>query len=133
MSAERASYLDSSAIVKLVVREPESRALRMHLRTRPIRASCGLALVEVLRAVRAHGPAAVARARAILSAIHVVHLDEALLNAAAELDGSILRSLDAIHLAAAQAFGSDLGAVVTYDARMSEAAQALGLPVIAPA
>jgi hypothetical protein len=43
-----------------------------------------------------------------------------------------MRSLDAIHLAAALGLGGDLGAVVTYDASMSDAAQALGLPVIAP-
>jgi predicted nucleic acid-binding protein len=43
-----------------------------------------------------------------------------------------MRALDAIHLAAALGLGTDLGAVVTYDARMSSAAQALGLPVIGP-
>jgi hypothetical protein len=43
-----------------------------------------------------------------------------------------MRSLDALHVAAALGLGSDLGAVVTYDARMSEAPQALGLPFVGP-
>jgi len=44
-----------------------------------------------------------------------------------------LRSLDAIHLAAALELGDELEAVVTYDSRMSSAAEAQGLDVAAPA
>jgi predicted nucleic acid-binding protein len=44
-----------------------------------------------------------------------------------------LRSLDAIHLAAAQTVGDDLRAIVTYDRRMADAAGALGLVVQTPA
>jgi hypothetical protein len=47
--------LDSSAILKLVVLEPESQALRRYLQGEPARASCVLARVEVLRAVARHG------------------------------------------------------------------------------
>jgi len=43
-----------------------------------------------------------------------------------------IRSLDAIHLATAQQFGADLARIVTYDERMSRAAQALGIVVAAP-
>ena len=64
-----AVYLDSSAIVKLVVRERESSALRRFVRTRHERVSCALARTEVLRAVRHLGPAAVNRARRILRRI----------------------------------------------------------------
>ena len=59
-------YLDSSALVKLVIAEPESQALRRYLRSEPQRASCALARVEVLRAVRSHGAKALARARQVL-------------------------------------------------------------------
>ena len=41
-------------------------------------------------------------------------------------------ALDALHLATALSRGNDLAAVVTYDSRMSAAAPALGLTVIAP-
>jgi predicted nucleic acid-binding protein len=125
-------YLDSSALVKLVVAEPESRALRRYLRREPERASCALAKVEVVRAVRPHGPAAVTRARRLLRRVDLIRLDDELLNEAASLDPAVLRSLDAIHLAAAQAFADDLSALVTYDERMAAAARILALRVMTP-
>ena len=133
MSAEAAVYLDSSAIVKLVVAEAESRALTDYLRDHPSRVSCALARVEVIRAVRPHGAAAVGRAGQLLARISLLRLDDALLDAAAELEGTTLRSLDAIHLAAARAFGDELAEVVTYDRRMADAAHRFGLAVSAPA
>jgi hypothetical protein len=125
-------YLDSSALVKLVVAEPESPALRRYLRGEPERASCALARVEVLRAVRGHGPAAFTRARRLIQRISLVRIDDALLDAAATLDPGIVRSLDAIHLAAAQIFGDEMTALVTYDSRMATAATLLELQVAAP-
>ncbi|MBW8059922.1 MAG: type II toxin-antitoxin system VapC family toxin [Solirubrobacterales bacterium] len=133
MSAEAIVYLDSSALVKLVVREAESEALVGYLAEHPSRASSALARVEVIRAVRAHGQAAMVRARQLLERISLLHLDEALLDQAAALDGAVLRSLDAIHLAAARVLGDDLGELVTYDRRMAEAAERIGIPVSAPA
>ena len=125
-------YLDSSALVKLVITEPESLGLRRYLRRHPRRASCALARVEVLRAVRPQGPAALTRARRLLQRLHLVQIDDELLEAAAVLDPGVLRSLDAIHLAAAQVFGDDLTAVVTYDRRMATAADLLDLKVDGP-
>jgi predicted nucleic acid-binding protein len=125
-------YLDSSAIVKLVIVEAESTALQKYLRRQVQRASCGLARVEVLRVVRPHGAAALARARRVLRRIDLVQLDDELLDDAGTLDAGVLRSLDAIHLAAARVFGDDLTAVVTYDDRMVRSASILGLPVAAP-
>ena len=132
-SARRAVYLDSSALVKLVVAEPESAALRRWVRTRPLRVSCALARVEVLRAVRSHGDRAAALAHRVLSGVRLLRLDDDLLDRAAALDPAILRSLDAIHLAAAATFGASLEAVVTYDVRMTDAAALAGLPVASPA
>ena len=125
-------YLDSSALVKLVVVEPESSALRRYLADEPERASCALARVEVIRAVRVHGPSTVSRARRLLQRLNLVEVDDELLEAAAALDPRILRSLDAIHVAAAQLLGEELTAVVTYDRRMAAAAQLLDLTVAAP-
>ena len=133
MSAEAPVYLDSSAIVKLVVMEPESGALADHLRARPRRVSCALARVEVIRAVRPQGEHAIRRARALLDRISLLRLDDVLRDAAAALDGPALRSLDAIHLAAARALGRELGEIVTYDRRMAAAAGDLGIAVRAPA
>lgn len=125
-------YLDSSALVKLVIAEEGSAALRRYLRQQPDRASCALARVEILRALRPHGPAALTRARRLLQRVHLVQLDDELLEAAAALDAGVPRSLDAIHLAAAQVLGDELTAVVTYDRRMAAAAALLGLTVDAP-
>ena len=133
MSAEAVLYLDSSALVKLVVAEDESGALLEYLRDRPARTSSALARVEVVRAVRPHGARAIGRARQMLSRISLLRLDDSLLDAAAVLEGDTLRSLDAIHLAAAQTIGGDLAEIVTYDHRMADAATNAGLAVAAPA
>jgi predicted nucleic acid-binding protein len=133
MSVETAVYLDSSALVKLVVRERESRALRRYLRQYGRRVSCALARVEVARAVRPQGAAAVARAAGLLQRLDLIALDDPLLDAAAALEGTSLRSLDAIHLAAASLIGGELESVVTYDVRMGAAATGLGFRVASPA
>lgn len=129
-------YLDSSALVKLVVKESESDVLRAYLRRHRSdgRLTSVLARVEVVRAVAAGGPEAVGQARRQLARVDQLALHPALLDAAAALAPGIrLRSLDAIHLAAAMSLGSELRAVVTYDQRMQDAAQQLRLSVAAPA
>jgi predicted nucleic acid-binding protein len=118
--------------VKLVVREPESSALRAYLRRERQRLSCGLARTEVLRAVRPLGPAAIETARRVLRSVALVRLDDALLDAAGMLEPRMLRSLDAIHLAAAQLVAPTLHAVVTYDRRLAAAATSLGFTVATP-
>jgi predicted nucleic acid-binding protein len=128
-------YLDSSAIVKLVQHEPESAALRRYLRkyNESLRVTSALARVEVVRAVLAGGPAAVAHARRQLGRMYHIGLDLDVLDQAATLaPAGRLRSLDAVHLAAAQVLGDDLQAVVTYDERMADAAAALRMPVTTP-
>jgi uncharacterized protein len=128
-------YLDSSAIVKLVQHETETEGLRRYLRDHhgDERVSSDLARVEVVRSVLGGGPNAVAHARRQIARLHLVSLHLDLLERAAMLaPGSLLRSLDAIHLATAQLMGADLRAVLTYDMRMIEAADALGLAVASP-
>ena len=128
-------YLDSSALVKLVQRETESDALRRFLRRHHADqlVTSALARVEVVRAVLIGGPAALAQARRQLSRLDQIVLGTEVLDRAATLaPNAQLRILDAIHLAAAQVVGADLRAVVTYDRRMADAAQALGLVVERP-
>jgi uncharacterized protein len=132
MSAEVA-YLDTSAAVKLLMTEPESAALRRWLRRRPERASAALLRVELVRVVRRAGlPRLILEARKLLAGVHLIRLDDALLDRAAELDPTDLRSLDSIHLAAASSLGDDLAAVITYDDRLLAAAVSLGLPTAMP-
>jgi predicted nucleic acid-binding protein len=127
-----ATYLDSSAIVKLAVREPESLALRRYLRRRQPLISSGLARTEVLRALLPAGDAAVARGRSVLQRVDLIRVSDRILNAAGLLRPAELRSLDAIHLATAQALGDELKALVTYDDRMVTAATRLGHRVVQP-
>jgi hypothetical protein len=68
-----------------------------------------------------------------LRRIDLIRLDDSLLDGAGMLDPRILRSLDAVHLAAALLIAPELDAVVTYDRRLAEGALLLGLPVEAPA
>ncbi len=127
-------YLDSSAIVKLVVPERESRALRRYLAVRYDRIASGLVRVEVFRALRrAHAwePATRHGAEQVLEGIALLAIDEPVLRAAAHLQPERLRSLDAVHLATALSL-EGLEAVVTYDQRLLDATVAAGLKVAAP-
>lgn len=127
-------YLDSSAIVKFAVTEPESDALstwRAHLHTDDVLMTCELAVAEVVRAVRrVDGDVAVALAH--LDSLEQLVIDRDLVLAAGEVAPSSIRTLDAIHLAAALAPGEELRAVVTYDTRMADAARGLGIATLAP-
>jgi uncharacterized protein len=128
-------YLDSSALVKLVQREPETEALRRFLRRfrEDQRVGSELARVEVVRSVLSGGPTAVAHARRQLSRLYMVAADRGVLDRAATLaPGSLVRSLDAIHMASAELLGSELRAVVTYDVRMAQVAAVIGLTVEMP-
>lgn len=125
-------YLDSSAIVKLVVAEHESDALRSGLG--PDIASSALARIEVVRAVRrSEGDRLTPAAEAVLEALDLVAVDAGILRAAAVFDPPSVRTLDAIHLATAAEFGNDLEVLITYDERMAVAASDAGFDTWAPA
>jgi predicted nucleic acid-binding protein len=126
------TYLDSSAIVKLAVAEPESAALRRHLRRRRPLVSSALARTEVVRALLGSGPDAVAAGRAVLADLDLLRVNDRMLNGAAVIEPLEVRSLDAIHLATAQQLGSELSQLVSYDERMLDAAQRIGVPTASP-
>lgn len=129
-------YFDSSAVVKLVQRERESAALRRFLRRHQgdVQVTSALARVEVVRAVAAGGPAAVAHARRQLGRLHQIAVDITVIDTAALLaPDTLLRSLEALHLASASLLGADLRAVLTYEERIGSAAASMGLMVSAPA
>ena len=127
-------YLDSSAIVKLVVREPESAGLFEWLSAWPERISSAIARVEVLRALGRSRAEESARHRAldVLDRIALIDIDRPVLDAASELRPLDLRSLDAIHLATALSVRSELAGLVTYDQRLAAAATRSRLGVWAP-
>jgi predicted nucleic acid-binding protein len=127
-----AVYLDSSAIVKLAVREPESDALRRHLRRRRPWVSSALARAEVLRALLPAGTTALEAGRQVLARCDLIRVNDAVLNRAGTMLPPDLRTLDAIHLASAWRLGRDLGELVTYDERLAAAGRQAGLRVTAP-
>jgi uncharacterized protein len=132
MSANRATYLDSSALVKLAVREPESAALRRYLRRRRPLITSALARTEVTRALLPLGQEAVRRGHDVLARVDQVRITDRVLDAAGAMLPVELSSLDAIHLATAQQLGAALARVVTYDERMTAAAKQLGVTVTRP-
>jgi uncharacterized protein len=127
-----ATYLDSSAVVKLAVRESESDALRRYLRRCHPLISSALARTEVLRALLPAGEPALAAGRRTLDRIDLVRVNDRVLNSAGLLLPADLRSLDAIHLATAARLGADLREIITYDNRMAATARSLGYEVAAP-
>jgi len=130
----RVLYLDASAIVKLVVREVETDALRAFVDESQLVTS-EIALTEVPRAahLRTGSVEVFERADTVLRRFDLVALDEELHRAAASRPPSELRTLDAIHLVSAIRVGQQLGAIVVYDRRLADAAREAGILVEAPA
>jgi predicted nucleic acid-binding protein len=142
-------YLDSCALVKLVLAEKETPALEAFLAGRWSELlSCQLALTEVFRVVRrsCHDPQRrlvvdpvirderLATAARLLDRIDLLVVDRAVFTAAAVYDDDPhVGSLDAIHLICAREIGDALTDFVTYDKTLARAATAAGLPLAQPA
>lgn len=126
------AYLDSSALVKLIAIEAETAALRQELRRWPERTASQLAAIEVTRTAQRLGGHAPALAARVLAGLRLLAIDP-VVPAAMQIGGTMLRTLDAIHLATAVSISQQLGTLITYDHRMRSEAQALGLPVLSPA
>lgn len=130
-------YLDSCAAIKLFKDEVESEALEEWLvKQSPDRQiTSQLSRTEVRRGLHACGahPDAHLRADQWLQRCSHVTLTSAVYDKAGQLSpGTALRSLDAIHVAAALELGSALAHFVTYDKRLAALAAQSGLPVVAP-
>ena len=131
-------YLDASAVIKLVVDEPESEALRTFIAGADL-VSCELVLTEVPRAIRRAAARdgrlpldiLIARAGQTIDSLALAPLDRGLLLAAGALAEPVLRALDAIHVAAAADLGP-IDAFVTYDQRQAAAARLAGMRTMSP-
>jgi len=128
-------YLDTSALVKLVRREPESDALADWLDSQgSIPWVCStLVEVELPRALRQSDASLIADVPAMLARVSRYEIDPVVRAAAGACPDPDLRSLDAIHLATAKGvFGDSLTAFVAYDDRLLAAAMDQGLAVVQP-
>jgi predicted nucleic acid-binding protein len=127
-------YLDTSALVKLVVEEPESADLAAWLDERPDEVLCTSVIgrVELLRAARRRGPETTPAASQLLAEIALVPVDHLVLDLATALEPAALRTLDALHLASASSLGDAVTAVVAYDERLLRAADLIGINTASP-
>lgn len=126
-------YLDTSAFVKLVRDERESDALTEWTAGRGI-CSSDLLRTEARRALSAADETGQARVEWLLEQMWLIRLAPDVFDEAGHLRTDVpLRSLDAVHIAAARRLGRDLEGIATYDGRMAAAASELGIAVAAPA
>ncbi|AXH34432.1 PIN domain-containing protein [Humibacter sp. BT305] len=126
-------YVDSSALVKLAVDEPETDDLQEWLaRHQSVSLSSEIVQTELIRAVRRREPDRVVEARHVLMGVQSVTLTPNIVSRAAWIEPSTVRSLDALHVATAMEVADDIDAFVTYDIRMQECARAHGFDVVAP-
>ena len=125
-------YVDSSALVKLVISEAESEALAEHVSDDAVLATSRIAIVEVPRAASVANPSAEARTEAqrVVESCLLVDVTDRLLRRAARHTSATVRTLDAIHLASAEHVEPD--EMIVYDRRLREAAVHIGLPVAHP-
>lgn len=128
-------YFDTSALVKLVFDEAESAALVewLTLRADVPKVSSDLSTIELLRTCRRVDEGAVEGANLLLGGIDLLPMDRAIVEKAASLVPTELRSLDAIHLACALSVKTSLTALVAYDVRLCSAAADAGIEVVSPA
>ena len=122
------------AVVRLVAAEAETPALTAWIASKQNEfISCDLLRTELVRTGRRGSPDSITRARNVVDSITILAVRSATFERSGELAPPTLRSLDAIHLATALAAADSIDGFVCYDGRLSAAATALGLMVLAPA
>jgi predicted nucleic acid-binding protein len=125
-------YLDASALVKLLLEEAESAALRERWDDGTSVLTSVVARVEAERALRRTGQSLPGAIDELFDRLIVIGLTPPVIALAARLEPVALRTLEAIHLATAMDLGEDVDAFVAYDQRLADAARANGLIVEQP-
>lgn len=125
-------YLDTSALLKLIIPEEHSEALSDYVDSRTDFVSSVVLAVEARRGALRKAPRTIPRVDVFLSGVDLVGVTAAIVETASRLPDPLLRSLDAIHVATAMLLGSDVDALVSYDNRMLSAAQAYDIPTACP-
>jgi hypothetical protein len=140
-------YFDTCALLKLIRSDGDSEALADFIDARPGTRwfSSELARAEVVRTIRrvnhdshgllVHGDrlrAELGYVESLWERLDLIAVSTRVLNDAASIEQPFLRTLDAIHVAAAASMRRSLSAFVTYDKRLAAAAQEAGLPVLSP-
>ena len=125
-------YLDTTAFVKQLRRERESAALRKWLDRDQEVVSSDLLRTEARRTESGAPQELRLRCEELLDAITLIRLTPELFDAAGTLEPRGMRSLDALHLAAALTLGEELAGIVAYDRRLLAAAASLEINALSP-
>ena len=127
------AYIDSSALLKLVVQEAETSYLEADLGERDGLVVSRLAVVECRRAAaRVRNTRLLQAVGDVLDSTYLIEITPAIIERAARISPARVRSLDAIHLATALSIGDPDLEVITYDDRMADAARRNGLRILQP-
>lgn len=124
-------YVDTSALLKLVLPEAESAAVDAYVAD-AVLVSSNLLVVEARRGTLRRSPRRLPRLDIVLTRVEMIEMSPAVIESASRLPDPMLRSLDAIHLATALIVRDELDAVLTYDDRLAAAAASHGLTVESP-
>lgn len=126
-------YLDTSALGRVVLDEPDSAAIGAALAAFDAVVSSRLLRIELHRVGLRTGIAR-EEIEAWLAGVSLVPMDDAILSAAESVSPASVATLDAIHLATALqlAAGRHVASIMTFDVRLAEGAHEHGLAVIAP-
>ena len=124
-------FLDSSAILKLIVEEPESKTLRRFIPE--YKMASRLSRLEVLRNVHRIDPKKVSTAREKLDGIFYVEINTPVIKNAEEIALAMeIKSLDAIQAGSALFLKDSIAGVISYDKNLNRALKSLGIKVYAP-
>jgi uncharacterized protein len=125
-------YLDASALVTLVTGRPYASELRAFLADSPEMpmGTSTIGFIETVRTLGRVGSYPTAMQDLLASFTEILVTDE-IRDAAASLPGGV-RTLDAVHIASAQAIGDTLASLISYDKRMLDIAHSIGIPTAAP-
>lgn len=127
------AYVDASALVKLAVFEPETRALEHELANRQALVCSRLGATELRRAcARLGNRAAASRADEALEAVYQLDATPSVFETAGRLSPANLRTLDALHLATLLSLHDEPVDLITYDDRLASAARQHGVTVVMP-
>lgn len=125
-------YLDASALVTLVTGRSYALELSEFLARSPEMpmGTSTIGFIETVRTLDRVGSYPTAMDDLLADFTEILVTDE-IRDGAANLPGDV-RTLDAVHIASAQAIGDALAFLVSYDKRMLDIASSVGIPIAAP-
>jgi uncharacterized protein len=130
--AQSSVYVDTSVFGRVMLEEPDRKAIRRDLAKFDQSVASRLLRVELRRVARRED--VVEAADRILDDVLLIPMDEAVLAAAETIAPTTVGTLDAIHLATAVRLSKagELDALMTYDKRLADGAREHGIMVLSP-